>query len=170
MVGMSYVPNIFLMNRNWHLLSTCQTSPGVGSKCERACSALCYGLCSTTNGAGIDHVAEEKSSLKNRPFVAYYTLPRVTLYLLFFRIFCHGNQTQEIRLGLQRQEEAKYRYEEKGKTPLQAALHAQQQALAADGIAEAKAIRDRVVKQRDESNARTANAKMTCKTALGMYY
>ena len=59
---------------------------------------------------------------------------------------------------------------ENGEPPLQAALHArQQQAITAGDIAAAEAIRDRVVKQRDESNARTAtaNANMVCKTALG---
>ena len=75
-----------------------------------------------------------------------------------------------MRLGLQRQEEAKCRYEENGETPLPAALHVrQQQAIAAGGIAAAEAIRDRAVKQRDESNARAANANRTCKTALWMY-
>ena len=59
-------------------------------------------------------------------------------------------------------------YVKNGEAPLQAALHArQQQAIAAGGIVAAEAIRDRAVKQRDESNARTANAKMACKTALG---
>ena len=57
---------------------------------------------------------------------------------------------------------------ENGEAPLQAALHARrQQAIAAGGIAAAEAIRNRAVKQRDESNARTANANMACKIALG---
>ena len=37
----------------------------------------------------------------------------------------------------------------------------------AGGIAVEEAIRGRAVKQRDESNARTANANMACNTALG---
>ena len=37
----------------------------------------------------------------------------------------------------------------------------------AGGIVVEEAIRDRSVRQRDESNARTANANMACKTALG---
>ena len=37
----------------------------------------------------------------------------------------------------------------------------------ARGIAVEEAIRDRAVRQRDEINARTANANMACKTALG---
>ena len=48
-------------------------------------------------------------------------------------------------------------YDKNSETPLQAALHArQQQAIAAGGIVAAEAIHDRAVKQRDESNARTA--------------
>ena len=41
--------------------------------CEKARSALCYRPYSTTDGAGIDRVAKEISSLKNRPFVGYST-------------------------------------------------------------------------------------------------
>ena len=49
-------------------------------------------------------------------------------------------------------------YDKNGETPLQAALHAwQQQAIAAGGIVAVEAIRDKAVKQRDESNARIAN-------------
>ena len=50
-------------------------------------------------------------------------------------------------------------YDENGETPLRAALDVRQpQAIAAGGIAAAKAIRNRSVKQQDESNARTSNA------------
>ena len=48
-------------------------------------------------------------------------------------------------------------YDENGETPLQSTLHArQQQAIAAGGIVAVEAVRDRAVKERDESNARTA--------------
>ena len=83
-----------------NLLPPCQTSLGVGRKCERACSALCYGLYSTTNSAGIERVAEEKSSVKNRPLVKnenvciiLYTgirLPRTALYLIFYVFLIFG--------------------------------------------------------------------------------
>ena len=53
---------------NFEPFAPCQTSTGVDSKCERARSALCYGLYCTTNSAATHRVAEEKSSLKNQPF------------------------------------------------------------------------------------------------------
>ena len=47
-------------------------------------------------------------------------------------------------------------------------MHAcQHQAIAAGGIVAVEPIRDRAVKQRDESNARIAKVNVACKTALG---
>ena len=50
-----------------NLLPPCQTSVGVGSD-VRGHAVLCVMDYSTTNGAGIDRGAGEKSSLKNRVF------------------------------------------------------------------------------------------------------
>ena len=66
-----------------------------------------YRLYSTTNGAGMTALPRRCSFLKNRPFLAYYTCAQD--YLFFYPFFCRGNQTKKIRLGLQRQEEAKCR-------------------------------------------------------------
>ena len=113
---------------------------------------------SKTNGAGIDCVADEISPLKNRPFVAYYQLIICPELFVFSRIdFCHGNQRQKVRLGLQRQTARATTKNGETRTTLQAALHArEQQAIAAGGIVAVEAIRDIAVKHRDESNARTA--------------
>ena len=51
---------------------------------------MCYRLYSTTNGAGVDRVAEEISSLKFRPFVGHHTSAQN--YLVFHVLFVIGTK------------------------------------------------------------------------------
>ena len=121
---------------------------------------MCY---NTTNGAGIDCVAEEMSSFKNRPFVAYYSS---TQNYLFFNVFLScGPKAKDMARSATPNRAC---YDKNGETPLQASLHAQQQqAIAAGGIVAVEGIRERAVKQRDESNARTAKQTWPSKLHWG---
>ena len=71
-----------------NLLSPGRTSVGVGSD-VRGHAVVCVIDYSTANGAGINCVAEEISSLKNRPFVAYCSSAQ---NYVFLRIFVMGTK------------------------------------------------------------------------------
>ena len=124
--------------------------------------------------SGTDRVAEEKSSLKNRPLKndlfcsVLYTgirLPGTTLYLIFYIFLVMGtNAINTARPSTPRRSKMPLRGERRDNPS--SSIARQQQAIVVGGIAAAEAIRDRAVKQRDESNARNANANGTCKTAL----
>ena len=117
--------------------SHCQTSLGGGSNVQRTCSGLPNRLYSTTNGAAIDCVAEKISSLKNRPFVAYYLSAQNYLFLRISVVGTKGNIYDSVCAF----------YGKNGETPLQAALHTRQkQDIAAGGIVAVEAVRDRAVK------------------------
>ena len=108
---------------------------------------------------------------KMKIFVAYYTLagirlPRTTSVFFIFDIFLvmGTNAINTARPSTPRRSKMPLRGERRDNPS--SSIARQQQAIVVGGIAAAEAIRDRAVKQRDESNARNANANGTCKTAL----